>query len=59
MSGYRGTKSKLSKLVDAEVVALRALHLMGWSQYMLARVFVISRTHAKRIVQGTKWSWLK
>lgn len=58
MSGHRGSKNRCAKLIDADVCAMRALHKLGLSPYLLAKIFEVSRPHAKRIVRGEKWSWL-
>jgi len=58
MAAVRGTQHKLAKLTDADVIAMRCLHTQGFSPYLLAKVFDVSRPHAKRIVRGEKWGWL-
>lgn len=58
MSGHRGSKNKFAKLIDLDVYAMRALYRCGMSPYVLAKIFEISRPHAKRIVRGEKWGWL-
>lgn len=59
MSGFRGTKHWSNKLIETDVLAMRALFLLGLSPYLLAKIFQVSRPHAKRIVRGEKWTWLK
>ena len=58
MSAHRGTKNRFSKLIEADVFVMRTLFDAGFSPYVLARIFDISRPHAKRIVRREKWSWL-
>lgn len=59
MSGHRGVKNQFSKLDELDVRIMRALYAIGFSPYLIARVFGVSRPHAKRIVRGVKWAWLE
>jgi hypothetical protein len=58
MSGRRGEQNRFSKLVEIDVLAMRALDELGVSPYVLAKIFLVSRPQAKRVVRGVKWGWL-
>lgn len=58
MSGYRGVKNQFAKLTELDVRVMRALYASGFSPHRLAKIFSVSRPHAKRIVRGEKWAWL-
>lgn len=51
----RGEKNPASKLTDASVVELRALHAGGTSQHELARRFRISRPVVRSVVLRRTW----
>ncbi len=58
VSGYRGVRNQFAKLDELDVRVMRALHENGFSPHRLAKIFGVSRPHAKRIVRKEKWGWL-
>jgi hypothetical protein len=58
MSAKRGENNQRSKLTEVDVFVLRALVAIGYSPYLLAKIFDVSRPHVKRVARGEKWSWL-
>jgi hypothetical protein len=58
MSAPRGVKNQFHKLCELDVFVIRFLFQQGYSPYLLAKIFNISRPHAKRIGRMEKWSWM-
>lgn len=58
MSAPRGVNNRFHKLTEADVFVMRELYDAGFSPYVIAWIFDVSRPHAKRIVRREKWSWM-
>lgn len=58
MSAPRGEKNKCSKLTELDVIAMRCMGSIGFSPYLLGKIFGVSRVQARRVLRGTKWGWL-
>jgi hypothetical protein len=56
----RGSRSAMSRLTEADVIAARAQYAAGGvSKAALARQFGVSAAAMKFIINGRNWAWLK
>lgn len=54
----KGTAHKCAKLAASEVVSIRELYTVGFTQHELAAMYRISRPSVGRIVNGRQWAAL-
>ena len=55
----RGSNHHLSKLADADIIHIRRLSQVGYSQKQLVKLFDVSQSAISRIVNSQRWSHIE